>query len=110
MTYDPDSADLLNFAAAVPAFADGSDTPRAWLERCIETIEARAPEVKAFVTLNLDGARKAADASSERYKTGRALGPVDGIPLGVQAMGFYRTDYDLVALARWLGGTTPGAA
>jgi hypothetical protein len=45
MTYDPDSADLLDFTAAVPAFADGSDTPRAWLERCIETIEAREPEV-----------------------------------------------------------------
>jgi Asp-tRNA(Asn)/Glu-tRNA(Gln) amidotransferase A subunit family amidase len=84
MTYDPDSADLLDFTAAVPAFADGSDTPRAWLERCIETIEAREPEVKAFVTLNLDGARKSADASSERYKAGRALGPVDGMPVAIK--------------------------
>jgi Asp-tRNA(Asn)/Glu-tRNA(Gln) amidotransferase A subunit family amidase len=84
MTYDPRNANLRSFHDAVPGFVEGADTPRAYLERCIETIEAREPEVKAFVTLNLEGARGAADAASERYKAGRALGPVDGMPVAIK--------------------------
>jgi Asp-tRNA(Asn)/Glu-tRNA(Gln) amidotransferase A subunit family amidase len=84
MHYDPRSPGLLAFHDAIPAFVAGDDTPRAYLERCIETIEAREPDVKAFVTLNLDGARAAADASTERYKAGRPLGPVDGMPVGIK--------------------------
>ena len=38
----------LTFHDAVPRFRDGSDTPRAYLERCLETIAAREPVVKAF--------------------------------------------------------------
>ena len=83
-TYDPKTVSLLSFSNAVPAFLDGSDTPRAYLERCIETIEAREPAVKAFVTLNLDGARKAADASTERYRAGRPLSELDGMPVGIK--------------------------
>ena len=83
-TYDPKTVSLLSFSNAVPAFADGSDTPRAYLERCIETIEAREPAVKAFVALNLDGARNAADVSTERYRAGRPLSPLDGMPVGIK--------------------------
>ena len=83
-TYDPKAVTLLSFSDAVPSFVDGSDTPRAYLERCIETIEAREPAVKAFVTLNLDGARKAADASTERYRAGRPLSELDGMPVGIK--------------------------
>ena len=83
-TYDPKTVALLSFSDTVPAFVDGSDTPRAYLERCIETVEAREPAVKAFVTLNLDGARRAADASSERYRAGRPLTPLDGMPVGIK--------------------------
>ena len=67
-TYDPKTANLLSFHDAVPAFVGGSDTPRAYLERAIDTIEAREPDLKAFVTLNFEVARAAADASSSRYK------------------------------------------
>ncbi|HEY8579053.1 MAG TPA: amidase, partial [Beijerinckiaceae bacterium] len=40
--------------------------------------------VRAFVTLNLDGARLAADASTARYKAGRPLSRVDGLPVGIK--------------------------
>ena len=43
---------------------DGSDTPRAYLERCLETIKEREPVVRAFAALNEAGARAAADAST----------------------------------------------
>ncbi|MBI4182953.1 MAG: amidase [Proteobacteria bacterium] len=75
---------LSSFSATVSAFLDGTDSPRAFLERCLAVIAAREPEVKAFVTLNADGARAAADASSERYRDGRPLSPVDGCPVGVK--------------------------
>ena len=83
-TYDPRIATLLSFSSSVPAFLDGSDTPRDYLERRIGTVEAREPEIGAFVTLNLDGARKAADASSVRYRDGRPLSELDGMPVAIK--------------------------
>lgn len=83
-SYDPKSANLLSFYDAVPVFLDGTDTPRAYLERCIETIEARESDLKAFVTLNFEVARAAADASSSRYKDGRPLSELDGLPVAVK--------------------------
>ena len=63
---------------------NGAAAPRAFLEACIERIAARESEVKAFVALNLDGARAAADAAAARVKAGRALSPVDGMPIAVK--------------------------
>ncbi len=61
-----------------------ADTPRAYLERCIERIEALEPAVMAFAFLNLDRARKAADESGARYKSGQPLSAVDGMPVGIK--------------------------
>lgn len=75
---------LRSFARALGDFAAGTDTPRDFLDRCIAEIEAREPEVKAFVTLNLDAARAAADASSQRWHEGAPLSPIDGMPIGIK--------------------------
>jgi len=88
--YDPRTTRLLSFLDAVPRFADGSDTPRAYLERCLETMERREPVVRAFVALNVEGARAAADASTARHRAGRPLGPLDGMPFGVKDL--YETE------------------
>lgn len=82
--YDPACPDLLCYASAVPSFLDGSDTPRAYLERCLETIDAREPAIRAFVTMNIEGARRAADAATARYRQGRPLSVVDGLPIGIK--------------------------
>ncbi len=82
--YDPTANQLRSFHDARPAFADGDDRPRDYLERCLEVIEAREPTVQAFVAFNLAGARQAADRSSARYRAGRPLGPVDGLPVGIK--------------------------
>ena len=60
----------LTFHDAARSFADGNDSPRAYLERCLETIAAREPVVKAFTAMNEAGARAAADASTARWKAG----------------------------------------
>lgn len=72
------------FSAIRRTFMDGRTTPRAELERHLERIAAREPEVKAFAALNLDGARAAADESTGRYKAGRPLSAVDGLALGIK--------------------------
>jgi Asp-tRNA(Asn)/Glu-tRNA(Gln) amidotransferase A subunit family amidase len=82
--YDPRTQPRLSFGTARKAFLDGRDTPRAFLERCIATLERREPEVQAFVYTNLPGVRAAADASSKRYRAGRPLSVVDGLPIGVK--------------------------
>ena len=51
---------LRPFHSATAAFADGSDTPRDYLERCIAAIDAHEGIIGAFVATNLDGARAAA--------------------------------------------------
>ena len=83
-SYDPLTYEPLTFHDAVTAFRDGSDTPRAYLERCLETVEAREPTLKAFAVRNDEGARRAADASTARYQAGRPLSSIDGMPVGIK--------------------------
>ena len=44
-TYDPENYRLRTFYDASAQFRDGRDTPRAYLERCLETIEEKEPLV-----------------------------------------------------------------
>lgn len=83
-TYDPRTARYLDFAGARRAFAAGDDTPRAYLERCLDEIARREPTVQAFVCLDRDGARAAADAATVRWRAGRPLSAVDGLPVGIK--------------------------
>ena len=82
--YDPSVHRMLSFHDALMRFTDGSDTPRAYLERCIARIEALEPTLMAFAFLNLERARQAADESTARYRAARSFGPVDGMPVGIK--------------------------
>ncbi len=82
--YDPAARDRLTFHASTAAFAEGTDSPRAYLERCLEQIEAVEPKVHALTALNHDGARAAADESAKRWQRGRPLSPIDGMPIGIK--------------------------
>ena len=75
---------MIRFRDRVSRFLDGSDTPRAFLERCVETIRAREAGIRAFVTLDIEGARRAADESTARYRAGSPLSSVDGCPFGAK--------------------------
>src|SRR5262245_14757412 len=83
-SYDPRAFKALTFHDATGRFREGADTPRAYLERCLETIAEREPVVKAFAALNEASAREAADASTARWKAGRPLSPIDGMPIGIK--------------------------
>jgi len=84
MKYDPQNSRYLCFGEAREAFAAGDDTPRAFLERAIDQIQSLEPAIKAFVRLDLDGARTAADQSAERWRAGQPLSAVDGMPVGIK--------------------------
>jgi Asp-tRNA(Asn)/Glu-tRNA(Gln) amidotransferase A subunit family amidase len=86
LDYDPAAPLLAPYTARAARFRDGSDTPRAFLEERLEVIAAAEPSVRAFVLVDPAGARAAADASSARWKAGRPIGPVDGIPVAVKDM------------------------
>ena len=53
-SYDPRTFQALTFHDATPAFRDGGDSPRAYLERCLAAISARDPVVRAFVVVNAE--------------------------------------------------------
>jgi Asp-tRNA(Asn)/Glu-tRNA(Gln) amidotransferase A subunit family amidase len=84
MSYDPRTARYLCFGEARASFAAGRDTPRAYLERCLETIAALEPAIQAFVRLDAARARAAADASGARWRAGRPLSGIDGLPVGIK--------------------------
>jgi Asp-tRNA(Asn)/Glu-tRNA(Gln) amidotransferase A subunit family amidase len=81
---DPAQPRLQPFLPATADFANGKDSPRAFLERCIAELEAWEPKIGAFVALNLAAARTAADRSTNRWRTARPLSPIDGMPIGVK--------------------------
>jgi len=83
-SYQPNLHSPLTFHTQLAAFEAGHDTPRAFLERCLETIAARESVVHAWVALNESGARAQADASTQRWRSGRRLSEIDGMPIGIK--------------------------
>ena len=73
-----------SFAQTLGAFASGIETPREFLDACIDEIEEREGDVQAFTFLQLDAARAAADASTQRWEEGAPLSAIDGMPIGVK--------------------------
>lgn len=82
--YHPKTFSRLTFYDVVPSFLNGSDTPSAYLERCLATISEREPVVKAWTALRIDAAKVEAAKSTIRYKSGKPLSPIDGMPIGVK--------------------------
>jgi Asp-tRNA(Asn)/Glu-tRNA(Gln) amidotransferase A subunit family amidase len=75
---------LVSFSLKRKAFISGQSSPRDFLEECAANIAAFEPSVKAFVSIDLDAARGAADASTARYRAGQQLSLMDGCPVGVK--------------------------
>jgi Asp-tRNA(Asn)/Glu-tRNA(Gln) amidotransferase A subunit family amidase len=72
------------FLAATESFSVGTDTPRAYLERCLAALADHEPTVGAFVTTDVEGARKIADQATERWRAGRPRSAIDGMPVGIK--------------------------
>jgi Asp-tRNA(Asn)/Glu-tRNA(Gln) amidotransferase A subunit family amidase len=84
MSYDPATFRALTYFDATKRFRASEDDPRRYLERCLEAIASREPAVKAWVVLNERGAREHADASTARWRAGKPLSDLDGMPIGIK--------------------------
>src|SRR5271165_4468869 len=75
---------LRPYLAVAKEFASRAQTPRQFLERSLELFELWEPKIGAFVCTNLPAARAAADKATERWRAGKPLSPIDGIPVGIK--------------------------
>src|SRR3984893_15244621 len=66
------------------AFASGRDNPRDFLERCLADLEQWEPKIGAFVALSRAEPRAAADRAPRRWRDGKPLSPIDGMPVGIK--------------------------
>jgi Asp-tRNA(Asn)/Glu-tRNA(Gln) amidotransferase A subunit family amidase len=72
------------FLTATQQFAAGTSTPREFLEGCLMEFANREKEVGAFVTFDIERARQAADAATERWRAGKPASAIDGLPMGIK--------------------------
>lgn len=72
------------YLAATARFAAGDDDPRKFLESCLERFDLWEPQIGSFVNVNLPAARDAADASAARWRSGKQLSAIDGMPIGIK--------------------------
>lgn len=84
MTTTGSDDELPSATDAADAIRRGDRSARELLERCIAAIEAHNGELNAFVHLDLDTARAAADAVDAAVARGEDPGPFAGVPIGVK--------------------------
>jgi len=72
----------LSASELTAAYGPGTTTPQEVLAATLERVEN--PRLNALITLNRDGARAAATASTERWRAGQARGPLDGVPITIK--------------------------
>ena len=75
---------LRGYVALAGDLRAGKTTPRAYLDECLKRIAEFDPTIGAFVILNKTGATKAADASTARWREGKPLSPIDGMPVAIK--------------------------
>jgi Asp-tRNA(Asn)/Glu-tRNA(Gln) amidotransferase A subunit family amidase len=75
---------LRPYLAASRDFASGKKTPRGFFEESLALLDAWEPRIGAFVCTNLPAARFAAEQSTKRWRNGRPLSAIDGMPVGIK--------------------------
>ena len=67
----------------VSGYESGAFSPVDAITGCLQHIESKDQEIRAFVCLN-NSAMEEARASTARYSAGRPLGPLDGVPIAIK--------------------------
>jgi Asp-tRNA(Asn)/Glu-tRNA(Gln) amidotransferase A subunit family amidase len=65
-------------------FVSGKLTPREFLEKSLVLLDQWEPRIGAFVCTNVPAARAAADNSTARWRAGKPLSAIDGMPVGIK--------------------------
>ncbi len=76
----------LSAAQMTAGYAAGEFTPLEVLAAVEARAHAMQPRLNAFCRFDPEGARQSAAAALDRWRDGRALGPLDGVPVSVKDM------------------------
>lgn len=68
----------------IESYRSGASTPQSALDAILERIEAVNPRINAIVTLDEASARAAAEESGSRWRDGKPLSALDGVPVTVK--------------------------
>ena len=74
----------LTATAAMARISSGDITSEQLVTSCLKQIAAREPEVKAFIHFDPDYALTQARAADAARKSGKGVGPLNGIPIGIK--------------------------
>lgn len=88
------------------AYSSGRFTPEDVALRVLDAIatsDAQDPPLRAFIATNREDALSQARDSSRRFREGRTLGPLDGVPIAVKDE-IDQTPYGTTFGTRFLGG------
>lgn len=66
------------------AYEAGNTTPTAVAEALLDLVSKHPKHKDAFLEIQKERVVAAAEASTQRYKAGKALGMFDGVPVGVK--------------------------
>jgi len=75
---------MLSAADAALEIREGRLTSEELVQACLERIRALEPEVQAWAFLDEDHALEQARAADERKRSGKPIGPLHGVPVGVK--------------------------
>ena len=81
---DTPEADGSPLIAARDAMATGALRSREVLERCLDQVAALDESLTAFASIDIDGARREADACDHLFREGGTRGSLHGVPLSVK--------------------------
>lgn len=74
----------LSATAIVERFRVGSLSPLEVTEACLDRVAQTNPALNAMNLVDADGARVAAHAAAERYRAGKPLSRIDGVPTTIK--------------------------
>ncbi len=80
----PLAEELTAIKELVDAFRKGSTSPVRFAELTLDRIDRLNPKLNCFITVLRDSALAAAEASERRFKEGKPIGPLDGVPIGIK--------------------------
>ncbi|MFL6563732.1 MAG: amidase [Burkholderiales bacterium] len=75
---------MLSAAQAAREIAEGRLTSEELVQACLERIRALEPKVQAWAFLDEEHALAQARAADERKRSGKPIGPLHGVPVGVK--------------------------
>lgn len=90
-SYNPNSSNINRHYSIEDyhsAYEAGEITPTAVADALLDLISKHPKHKDAFLEIQKERVIAAADASTQRYKAGKALGMFDGVPVGVKGKSF----------------------